>query len=187
MRKLFGFDTRPIAGALIAASMGISGQAIAEDGDGVGQHPIPDAIFVNGKILTLNDKSAVVSAVAVQDGKILAVGSSDEIGALADDSTRVVDLGGKTVIPGIVDTHAHASLLMKVRNEYVDIHFSVTPDIPAVQQALADRAKETEKGGWIFAVGSGASAEYWTEKRLPTKEELDEVTTDHGIILLAGM
>jgi predicted amidohydrolase YtcJ len=137
--------------------------------------------------LTLDDSSNVVQAVAVQDGKILATGKSSEIRELADKSTNVVDLEGKTVIPGIVDSHSHASLLMKVRNEYVDIHYATTPDIPAVLKKLADRAKETPNGGWVFAVGSGASAEYWTEKRLPTKEELDSVTTDHGIIVLAGM
>ena len=153
----------------------------------VGSGPVPDVIFINGHILTMDDSSSVVQAVAVQDGKVLATGDDAEIRKLADESTKVIDLGGKTVIPGIVDSHAHASLLMKVRNEYVDVHFSTAPDIPAVQKQLADRAKETPEGGWIYAVGSGASAEYWTEKRLPTKDELDAVTTDHGIIVLAGM
>jgi predicted amidohydrolase YtcJ len=153
----------------------------------VQQHPIPDAIFVNGHILTLDDSSNVVQAVAVQDGKILATGDDADIRTLADESTKVIDLGGKTVMPGMVDSHSHASLLMKVRNDYVDVHFSTAPDIPAVQKQLADRAKETPPGDFIYAVGSGASAEYWTEKRLPTKAELDAVTTDHPIILLAGM
>jgi predicted amidohydrolase YtcJ len=166
---------------LITLALGVSERANAQ------QTPVADAIFVNGHILTMDDTSKVVQAVAVQDGKILATGDSDEISKLADDSTKVVDLGGKTVMPGIVDSHSHASLLMKVRNDYVDVHFSTTPDIPAVKKALADRAKETPEGVWIFAVGSGASAEYWTEKRLPTKAELDDVTTDHPIILLAGM
>jgi predicted amidohydrolase YtcJ len=166
---------------LVGLALSTAGNAIAE------QHPIPDTIFVNGHFLTMDDSSNVVQAVAVQDGKVLATGKSSEIRKLADKSTKVIDLGGKTVIPGMIDSHTHASLLMKVRNEYVDVHFSTAPDIAAVQKQLADRAKETPKGGWIFAVGSGASAEYWTEKRLPTKAELDDVSTDHGIILLAGM
>jgi predicted amidohydrolase YtcJ len=184
---------------LIVLALGLSGQTLfaypahhgiqspAVQQETTDQHPIPNVIFVNGNILTLDDSSNVVQAVAVQDGKVLATGDDAEIRKLADQSTRVIDLGGKTVMPGMIDTHTHASLLMKVRNEYVDVHFSTAPDIAAVQKQLADRAKETPKGGWIFAVGSGASAEYWTEKRLPTKDELDDVSTDHGIILLAGM
>ena len=151
------------------------------------QSPVAEAIFINGKILTLDDLGSVVEAVAVQDGKVLATGNSDEIRTHADSTTEVIDLMGRTVMPGIVDSHTHASLLMRVRNDYVDIHFSTAPDLTAVRKALAERASETPKGDWIFAVGSGASAQHWPEKRLPTKAELDDVTTDHPIILLAGM
>ena len=167
--------------ACFVLTLEVSGHANAQ------QPPVADAIFVNGHILTMDASSKVVQAVAVQDGKILATGDDAEIRKLAGESTKVIDLGGKTMMPGMVDSHAHASLLMKVRNDYVDVHFSKAPDIAAVQKQLADRAKKTPAGEWIYAVGSGASAQYWTEKRLPTKAELDAVTTKHPVILLAGM
>src|SRR5210317_1117069 len=121
---------------LIVLALGLSGQTLfaypahhgiqspAVQQETTDQHPIPNVIFVNGNILTLDDSSNVVQAVAVQDGKVLATGDDAEIRKLADQSTRVIDLGGKTVMPGMIDTHTHASLLMKVRNEYVDVHFS---------------------------------------------------------------
>ncbi|MGR5286419.1 amidohydrolase [Vibrio maritimus] len=149
--------------------------------------PIADIIYINGRLITLDESGSIAEAIAVQDGKILAVGSNEEIKRTQGETTKVVDLEGKTIIPGIIDSHTHASLLMKVRNDYVDVHYSTAPDIPAVLKQLADRVKDTPKGEWVFAVGSGASAEYWTEQRLPTKEELDSVSTEHPIIVLAGM
>jgi len=87
------------------------------------QSPVAEAIFINGKILTLDDLGSVVEAVAVQDGKVLATGNSDEIRTHADSTTEVIDLMVRTVMPSIEDSHTHASLLMRVRNDYVDIHF----------------------------------------------------------------
>ena len=67
----------------------------------------PDAVYFNGKIVTLDAAGSTVGAVAVQDGKVLKVGSADEIKKLAGPSTRLVDLGGKTVVPGFIDAHCH--------------------------------------------------------------------------------
>src|SRR5689334_25016874 len=67
----------------------------------------PELVLVNAKVLTLDERSTVTEAVAVRDGKILATGSSASIKGLAGARTRVLDLSGKTVIPGLIDTHAH--------------------------------------------------------------------------------
>src|SRR5579864_4907439 len=68
----------------------------------------PDTALVNGKIITLDERSTVGEALAVRDGKIIAVGRSADIRALAGPATRIVDLGGRTVIPGLIDSHMHA-------------------------------------------------------------------------------
>jgi hypothetical protein len=68
---------------------------------------VPEVVYFNGKIVTLDASGSTVSGVAVKDGKILKVGSSDEIKKLAGSSTRMVDLGGKTVVPGLIDAHCH--------------------------------------------------------------------------------
>ena len=70
----------------------------------------PDLVLINGKILTMDDKSSVVEAVAIRDGKLLATGSSARVKSMAGTRTRVLDLAGKTVVPGLIDTHAHFTI-----------------------------------------------------------------------------
>ena len=72
------------------------------------QAPAADAILVNGKIITVDDASSIVQAIAIHDGKVLAVGSNEDIRKRADGRTTVVDLGGRTVVPGLMDSHIHA-------------------------------------------------------------------------------
>ena len=67
----------------------------------------PELVLINGKILTMDDRSSVVEALAVLDGKILATGSNASVKSIAGTRTRVLDLAGKTVVPGLIDTHAH--------------------------------------------------------------------------------
>ena len=67
----------------------------------------PEAVYFNAKIVTLDAAGSTAGAVAVQDGKVLKLGSADEIKKLAGPSTRLVDLGGKTVVPGLIDAHCH--------------------------------------------------------------------------------
>ena len=89
----------PLAG-LLATALGLfaAPQALAE----------ADMILTNGKIVTVDAQDAVRQAIAIADGKILAVGSNDEVRALAGAQSRIVDLGGRTVIPGLIDSHIHA-------------------------------------------------------------------------------
>jgi len=68
-----------------------------------------DIVLVNGKIVTVDSDDSIVEAVAVKNGKIFAVGSTDEIKRLAGEGTEVIELDGKTVLPGIIDTHTHPS------------------------------------------------------------------------------
>jgi predicted amidohydrolase YtcJ len=68
----------------------------------------PDTILVNGTIVTVDAAASVRQALAIRDGKILALGTTAEMRTLAAPSTRVIDLGGRTVIPGLIDSHLHA-------------------------------------------------------------------------------
>ena len=67
----------------------------------------PDTIYTNGKFLKVDPLFGVASAVAVRDGRFVAVGKIDEISALAGPNTAIIDLDGRTVLPGLIDTHAH--------------------------------------------------------------------------------
>jgi len=75
---------------------------------GNAQVPAADTILVNGKIVTLDGASSVAQAIAIRDGKILATGSDADIRKRADSRTHIVDVGGRTVIPGLMDSHIHA-------------------------------------------------------------------------------
>ena len=146
----------------------------------------PEAVYFNGKIVTLDAAGSTAGAVAVQDGKILKVGSADEIKKLAGPSTRMVDLGGKTVVPGLIDAHCHPMEAMMMKETWVDCRY---PETPSVKQALiniADWAKKTPKGNWIFAACVSASENKFAEKRLPTKAELDAVAPDNPMMLANG-
>src|SRR5207302_8854733 len=67
----------------------------------------PDLVLINGKVLTMDDRSSVVEALAVLDGKILTTGSNASVKSIISPRTRVLDLAGRTVVPGLIDTHAH--------------------------------------------------------------------------------
>ena len=146
----------------------------------------PEAIYFNGKIVTLDAAGSTVGAVAVQDGKVLKVGSADEIKKLAGSSTRLIDLGGKTVVPGLIDAHCHPMEAMMMKQTWVDCRYPQTPSVKQALINIADWAKKTPKGNWIFAACVSASENKFAEKRLPTKAELDAVAPDNPMMLSNG-
>src|SRR3984957_20664267 len=129
-----------------------------------------DLVLRGGNILTLDPRQKRTHALAVAGDRILALG--DEAEALIGPQTQVIELGGRTVIPGLFDSHIHT--MMGGLNEIAD-----------VQAAFAARAKVTPKGAWIR--GSSAWHEsQLVEGRLPNRFELDAVTPDHPVILRRG-
>ena len=154
----------------------------------VGRAPAaePEAVFFNGKIVTLDAAGSTVGAVAVQDGKILKIGSADEIKKLAGSSTRLVNLGGKTMVPGLIDSHCHPMEAMMMRETWVDCRYPKTPSVKQALINIADWAKKTPKGNWIFAACVSASENKFAEKRLPTKAELDAAAPDNPMMLTNG-
>lgn len=148
--------------------------------------PEPDVVYYNGKIVTLDSNESVAGAVAVKDGKFLKIGSTSDIKKLAGSSTRMVDLDGRTTVPGLIDAHCHPMEAMMMKETWVDCRY---PGCPSVKQALvniADWAKRTPKGKWIFAACVSASENKFKEKRLPTKAELDNAAPDNPVMLSNG-
>ena len=146
----------------------------------------PDAIYYNGKIATLDAAGSTVQAVAVKDGKFLNVGGTEEIKQLAGKSTRMVDLGGKTVVPGLIDAHTHPMETIMMKDGWVDARY---PACPSVKQALVDIAawiQRTPKEKWVFVACVSASENKFIEKRLPTKAELDKVAPDNPVVVADG-
>lgn len=142
---------------------------------------IAQTVYTNGNILTVDKENSAAQAIAIKDGKILAVGRSDAIAAHIGADTAVVDLQGKTMIPGIYDAHSHFSApndgeftpnlnsppLGPIRN---------MDDLVSALQAHKAKVAPTE---WITA--SGYDDTLLTEKRHPTKDDLDRVSTTQGV------
>jgi len=146
----------------------------------------PDVVFVNGKLVTLDAAGTIAQAVAVQDGHIVRVGTTREIRKLASRDTKVVDLHGRTVLPGFVDGHAHPSLAVRMIRKYVDGRFATTPSVAALLVKVRDQAARTAPGEWIIVAGSSSSQTRFAEHRLPTRTELDSVAPGHPVMFLNG-
>jgi len=136
----------------------------------------PELILVNGDILTQDPMTPRAKAVAIAGGRIIAVGTNADIRALARSGTRRVDLGGKVVIPGVIDAHNHPA--------YAGIRhlFEVDCDlrsVGAIQAALRERAAKTPTGAWIR--GFKYDDTKTVERRFLTRADLDAVSTTHPI------
>jgi len=116
----------------------------------------PDTALVNGKIITLDERSTIAEALAVRDGAIIAVGRSADIRGLVGPETRVIDLGGRTVIPGLIDSHMHAiraALFYATEVNWIGAH-----SIPEAMERIAAAARAARPGQWIIVAGAGLSS-----------------------------
>jgi len=138
---------------------------------------VSGVLFTNGRIYTLDHTSPLVEALAVRDGRIVAAGRTDEVRE-AFSSFRRVDLGGRTVVPGFVDSHIHLpSYGIGLRR--VDLHAART--LHDAVALVAAAVKGERAGAWVR--GRGWDKNVWPEGRFPTKEDLDPVSPDHPVAL----
>lgn len=158
-------------GALCALALGAAGCAAVES-------DAADLVAFNGRIHTVDDSMPNVSAFAVGEGRILYVGDSAGAMALAGDETELLDLHGNTVIPGMVDAHAHLlGLGLALRN----VDLVGTESYEQVIERVAARAREVPAGTWI--VGRGWDQNDWQDTRFPTHEALSRAVPDHPVVL----
>ena len=145
------------------------------------RQPAPSHVFHHGRIATVDPQFKVVEAMAIRDGRVLATGTTADMLALAASSTEQVDLGGRTVVPGLIDSHVHApSASMYEFDQPV-------PDMQSVEDALGyirARAGQTEPGQWI--VLSQVFITRLREQRYPTRLELDQAAPRHPVAFRTG-
>jgi hypothetical protein len=135
-----------------------------------------DLLLINGRVLTMDAYNSVAQAVAVRDGKIVAVGTSAEVEPLAGASTQVIDLEGRTAMPGLTDCHVHLASDSSRAVESVECRDLYDPSLDSVAAMVArirQWAASTPPGQWIVARGSPLADFRLHERRLPTKAELD--------------
>jgi predicted amidohydrolase YtcJ len=138
----------------------------------------PELILVNGRIHTVDDRTPTATAVAIRDGRFVAVGSDEEIRALAGAATRIEDLQGAAVVPGLIDAHNHLQTTGQMLRE---VRLYDTRAIPEIVERVAARVAETPKGEWI--VGRGWDESLLAEKRHPNRHDLDAVSPDNPVVI----
>src|SRR5262245_12532807 len=122
------------------------------------QSPAADLILTNGRIVTVDERFTIAQAVAVNADRIAAVGSNQEVGKLAGPATRRVDLGGRTVIPGLIDNHMH---LLRAANTWpLELRWEGVHSRAAAIQMLRARARAVGPGAWVFNIGGWATAQF---------------------------
>jgi hypothetical protein len=142
-----------------------------------------DVVFLNGKIVTVDDKGTVAEAVAVKFGKVLAVGSNAEIEKLIGVGTHVVGLAGRTAIPGLIDSHCHmVSTGISEMAGVLDLSEEAgVRSIADIKAKIAEKAAAIPRGEWI--VGDKEDDSKLAERRHPNRWELDEAAPDHPVII----
>ncbi len=167
---------RGIAAGLLGWSGGeVMADAATAPGDAA------DLILTNGRVTTLDSRKPRAAAVAVKGGAILAVGSDEEALRHRGAATRVVDLGGRTVIPGLNDSHLH--LIRGGLNYNLELRWDGVPSLADALRMLRDQAARTPAPQWVRVVG-GWNEFQFAERRMPTLEEINAAAPDTPAFIL---
>lgn len=138
-----------------------------------------DLVIRNAKVLTVDSEFSTAEALAIDDGIFIAVGSNSDIQNYIGDQTRVIDADGKTVIPGVIETHSHGTSV--VRREYATPHpYEQLESIGDIQRWLREQAQVSPVGQWILLPRTDVT--HIQEGRIPTPGELTEAAPDHPAV-----
>jgi len=136
----------------------------------------PQTILFNGNVITVNSRQPSAQAIAIADGRFLAVGSNDEVRAMASPRTVKIDLAGRTVVPGFIDAHSHPAVSGRMHLRQVDCDLR---SIAAIQAAIRQRAAQTPPGQWVL--GFKYDDTKTSEGRPLTREDLDAAAPNHPV------
>lgn len=137
-----------------------------------------DLVVRDARIYTAAPAHPVAHALAVRSGRIVAIGENADVLAHIGPKTRVLDLGGKTVLPGLIDSHGH---MLNLGNRLSDVDVVGTPSYQAVIDRVVARARTTRKGEWIL--GRGWDQNDWSETAMPNHGTLSRAVPDHPVRL----
>ena len=142
-----------------------------------------DLILQNGKIITVDSSFSIAEAVAIRRNEIVGVGVGSSMLELADETTRVINLEGRTVIPGLIDNHIHLS--SAAINRHLGVEVASLESIEELLDAISAKIDETDPGAAI-QTASGVYANQFKEKRTPDKKDLDSVAPNNPVIIKGG-
>lgn len=163
----------------IGLLLGTTGGSAAQAGrTGSAAEGPADTVVLNARIVTVDSAFSMAEAAAIRNGRFIAVGGNVEVRALAGPQTRVIDAGGRTVIPGLIDSHVHATGVAE--GEAVQRFESLT-SVAAIQQWLRAQAARTPAGTWIWCPRLYPTR--LKERRFPTRAELDAAAPDRPAVI----
>ena len=148
------------------------------------EKPPASQAFINGEVITMDADSDIAQAIFVRKNRIVAVGDNAKIEALIGDETLVHDLQGKTLLPGLIDSHSHfpgsgmSIFMADLRSPPV----GPITNISALLTRLQEKAKDVPKGEWVN--GFGYDNLMLDENRHPSRDELDQALPDHPVFIL---
>lgn len=142
-----------------------------------------DLVLRGATVLTVNARDSVAHAVAVRGGIIVAVGADADVAGMIGPATRVLDLAGKTVVPGFIDSHTHNVHVGEFRYSFEQLNTAaeLNPSIDDVLEKLRHRVAETPVGTWVG--GRNFDPNGMKERRWPTRVELDAVAPEHPVMI----
>jgi predicted amidohydrolase YtcJ len=139
-----------------------------------------DTVLFDGRILTVDRDFSVRDAIAIAHGKVLATGTTADMRKLADDKATLIDLGGRTVIPGLTDGHIHG--IRAALTFGTEVNWIGVPTLKDALDKIRQTAKARPPGSWIVVAG-GWTEEQFAEKRRPTPQELAAVAPDNPVYI----
>jgi predicted amidohydrolase YtcJ len=142
---------------------------------------VPEVVLVNGKIVTVDDRFAIAQAIAIKGQRIVAVGSTAEVRKSVSPNAKVIDLRGRTVIPGLIDNHSHWIRAAEHDELWLD---GVTSRKQALQM-LAERVKAARPGEWIVTLGGWSEEQFTDDARGFPIAELDRIAPANPVVLQA--
>ncbi len=159
-----------MAGKLVSITLGLAFACLSR------ASASEDLLLTHAHIYTANDRQPTAEAVLVRDGRIAFVGSSADAAQQAVSGARVIDLAGRTVLPGLTDSHVH---LAGVGDRELSFNLEGTASLAELQSRLRERAAHTEQGKWV--IGRGWIESKWAPPKFPTAAELDAAALDHPV------
>ena len=140
-----------------------------------------DLVLVNGKIVTVDDRFSIAQALAIRGQRIAAVGTNADVEKLKGPQTRTMDLAGRTVIPGLIDNHAHWVRAA----EHDELRFDGITSRTQALKLLADRVQATPAGQWIVVLGGWSEEQFTDDPRGFPRDELDRIAPNHPVVVQA--
>ncbi len=143
----------------------------------------PDTILVNGKILTVDQQFSTREALAIRDGRIVALDTTANIRKLAGRQTRVVDVQGRTVIPGLIDSHLHA--IRAAQTFATEVNWIGAASLTEALGRISEAARTMKPGAWLIVAG-GWNVQQFKENRRPTQAELVAAAPGNPVYVQLG-